>query len=446
MRNSGTRVSLAALLLLIAACGLAAAEPAHAPVTMRHPLQDKNYFLLSAIQRTPAVRALLQADPALAQLATTKRTALLGSTQSCAAEVACYAKSMRWTDDEIAQARTALAALTKNPAVSRFTEDVLRRSGMFQRYGKEPDSSLLERAWTDAALKMNRAIDLFLLGQSPRPAGPGPRLVPPNGPAPPPQDRPAQPRRMPGSDLTVYDVNTPAFARMVQIMAAVAASEPKTLDLFFQPTLRFAIESMRLHGRDEAGRHEPLETGENHAALTRIPTIHWAEYPYTVIVVLGNGPEREGVALAPVARLRLQLAVREFHEKKAPFLLVTGGYVHPALTPYNEALEMKKALRTEFGIPEGAILVDPQARRTTTNLRNAARLMYRYNLPFDHKALILTDQLHSASIEAPAFMERCIRDFGYEPVRLGKRTSPFDLEFVPLIDSLHADASDLLDP
>ncbi len=180
--------------------------------------------------------------------------------------------------------------------------------------------------------------------------------------------------------------------------------------------------------------------------MARIPTIKWAQFPYTVIVVLGNGPERPGVALAPVGRLRLMLAVREFREKKAPFLLVTGGYVHPNLTPYGEATEMKKALRAEFGVPEDAILVDPQPRRTTTNLRNSARLMYRYGIPFERKGLILTDQLHSASIETPGFRERCVRDFGYEPVRLVSRISPFDLEFVPLIDSLHADASDLLDP
>lgn len=438
---SGTRL---AFLLAVIASGLPAADPAHAPIPFKDPLQDKNFFLLSAIERTPAVRTLVQSDPALAQLATAKRQALSNAVNTCAADVACYANALRWTDGEITQARTALSALATKPAVSRFTGDVLRRSGMFVRYNAQPDAEFLDHAWTDVAHKMNRAIDIFLLGQNPRPTGAPPAgaprpPAPPNGAAP-------QPPRIPGFELTAYDVKTPAFSRMVQIMAAIVGSEPKALELFFQPSLRFSIEALRLHNRDEAARHEPLEAGENRAAVARIPAIRWNQYPYTVIVVLGSGPDREGVALSPIGRLRLQLAVRDFREKKAPFLLVTGGYVHPALTPFSEAMEMKKALIRDFGIPEDAILVDPQARRTTTNLRNAARLLYRDGIPFDHKGLILTDQLHSATIEAPAFAQRCIRDFGYEPVRLGARISPFDLEFIPRIDSLQADANDLLDP
>lgn len=422
---------------------LVQAAPKPAPLTLHHPVQDKNFYLLSSIEENPSVRALIQADPDLARLATAKRTALTGAPQACDANVECYAKAMRWSDEEIAQARTAFTRLAANPTMTRFVDTVLRPSGMFQRYNTKPAAGLLETAWEDAARKMNRAIDLFALGQSPQ-RMPGP---PPAGP--PPQaalNAPAQPPRTPRFDLTSYDVKSPAFARMVQIMAGIVASEPKSLDLFFQPSLKFSVELLLLHSHDEAGRHEPLEAGENRAAFARIATTQWKNYPYTVIVVLGNGPERDGVALAPVGRLRLMVAVREFREKKAPFLLVTGGYVHPNLTPYSEAMEMKKALRTEFGIPEDAILVDPQARRTTTNLRNAARLMFRYGIPTDRKGLILTDQLHSATIDKPAFLERCIRDFGYEPVRLHARISPFDLEFTPLIDSLHADAADLLDP
>lgn len=430
-----------ALLLFALAGGLAGAGPSPTPLALRNPLQDKNFFLLSAIQRAPAVRALVQSDTALAQMGAAKRTALSESQRACAADVPCYAKALRWTDEEIAQSRAAFGALAGKAAMSRFVDDVLRQSGMFQRYADKPASALLESAWEDAARKMNRAIDIFALGQSPRFPG---FAAPPQRPAG--ANAPAPPPRFPGMDLTAYDVKSPAFGRMVQIMAAVAGSDAKALDLFFEPSLRFAVELLLLHGRDEAGRHEPLEAGENRAAVARIPSVKWSQFPYTVIVVLGNGPERAGVALAPVARLRLMLAVREFREKKAPFLLVTGGYVHPPLTPYGEAMEMKKALRTEFGIPEDAILVDPHARRTTTNLRNAARLIYRYGIPFERKGLILTDQLHSASIETPGFRERCRRDFGYEPVRLLSRISPFDLEFVPLIDSLHADASDLLDP
>ncbi len=432
-----------ALLSLAITFDLAAAGPAHAPVTLRNPLQDKNFFLLSAIERTPAVRALVRSDPTLAQIGAAKRTALTESPRVCVTDVSCYAKAVRWSDAEIAQSSAALAALGSDAAMSRFVEEVLRQSGMFQRYSEKPVSALLENAWHDAARKMNRAIDIFALGQQPGfpGGGPAPSGQPPGG-----ANRPAQPPAFPGMDLTTYDVKSPAFTRMVQIMAAVVGSDPSSLDLFFEPSLRFAVELLLLHGRDEAARHEPLELGENRAAAARIPSVDWAQFPYSVIVVLGSGPDRAGVALSPIGRLRLTLAVRDFREKKAPFLLVSGGYVHPNLTPYSEAIEMKKALLRDFGIPEDAILVDPQARRTTSNLRNAARLIYRYGIPFERKGLIVTDQLHSSTIETPAFRERCVRDFGYEPVRPFSRISPFALEFFPLLDSLHADASDLLDP
>ena len=433
------------LIFLLSCLSLQGADPKHAPIAFHDPLQDKNFFFLSAIQHTPEVRTLLQSNPALAQIAATKRTALIDSPRICAADVTCYARIARMSDDDVAQGRAAFTVLATAPEMTRFVDDVLRPSGMLQRYNSQPAAELLQKAWEDAARKMNRAIDIFALGQSPRFPGmpPGP---PTTQPGPPPVTPAAGPPRIPGMEMTAYDVKTPAFARMVEIMAGVVGSDPKSLELFFEPSLRFSVELLRLHSRDEAGHFEPLESGENRAAFARIPTIDWNQFPYTVIVVLGNGPEREGIALAPVGRLRLSVAVRDYRAGKAPFILVSGGNVHPAFTPFNEALEMKKSLQQEFGIPENAIIVDPHARRTTTNLRNAVRLMYRYNIPFDRKGIILTDHLHSASVEAPAFMERCVRDFGYAPVRLGVRLSPFDLEFLPAIDCLHADASDLLDP
>jgi hypothetical protein len=120
--------------------------------------------------------------------------------------------------------------------------------------------------------------------------------------------------------------------------------------------------------------------------------------------------------------------------------------VHPNQTEFCEAIEMKRDLMTRFGIPAEAILVDPHARHTTTNMRNAARLMYRYGVPFDRKALVTTDLSQSQYIESDEFRGRCVKELGYSPYKSIRRTSPFDLEFLPLIDSLHIDSQDPLDP
>lgn len=210
---------------------------------------------------------------------------------------------------------------------------------------------------------------------------------------------------------------------MVQIMAGIVGSDPKSLELFFQPSLKFSIELLLLHGHDEAGRHEPLESGENRAALARIATTPWANYPIPSSWFSAMDPNATA-SPSPLSAASASCSPFVNFARRRPLPASHGRLRPPQPHPYSEAMEMKKALRTEFGIPEDAILVDPQARRTTTNLRNAARLIFRYGIPADRKGLILTDQLHSATIETPAFLERCVRDFGYEPVRLLSRISP----------------------
>jgi hypothetical protein len=153
------------------------------------------------------------------------------------------------------------------------------------------------------------------------------------------------------------------------------------INLFFAPSLRSASELMFLNHRDEAGRLEPLERTENAKAVAHIPAVDWSRYPYTAIVIPGAGNDRPDVRLSPGGKLRDEIAAKRFHEGKAPFLIASGGYVHPERTEYAEPIEMKRDLMTRFGIPEDAIIVDPHARHTTTNMRNAARLMYRYGVP-----------------------------------------------------------------
>jgi hypothetical protein len=218
------------------------------------------------------------------------------------------------------------------------------------------------------------------------------------------------------------------------------------LPLFFQPSLRFALHLLDVNQRDEAGRLEPLERGVNAAVLRRIASIEWKKFPYSVIIVPGYGPEKPGWALAPEGKLRLELAARRYRQGKAPLILVSGGYVHPNQTQYCEAVEMKKSLAVDFGVPASAIIVEPQARHTTTNLRNAARLMYRYGIPFARTALITTDSYQSSYIESDAFTKRCADELHYQPGKIVKRLSEFDLTFTPALDSLQIDPMEPLDP
>ena len=362
----------------------------------------------------------MRSDSELSRLADAKRTALADAAKSCDVQLPCYANAMKWTPQLVERASAALRRLYRDSApVRQMVEGPLRRSGAVIRWDSKRGEDLLAAAWEDEAEGANRIIDVYGLGIAPK---------------------------YPEIDSISYDVKAPAYGRLVQVVAQVLDDDRAKLGLFFQPTMRFALGVLDANHRDEAGRFEPMESGENKAAVQHVKTVRWDRFPYSVIVVPGSGNDREGVAFSPWGKQRVTLAARRFREGKAPFILVSGGYVHPKQTPYCEAIEMKKSLMADFGIPEDAILIDPHARHTTTNLRDAVRELYRYGFPLDKPGLITTDSSQSTYIEGEAFDKRCVDDLGYRPVRGLRRISAFDLEFFAVIDSLQFDARDPLDP
>src|SRR4029077_19398828 len=92
---------LPALLIYCLAAGLpsaAAAEPLRAPVRLPAPVQDKNFYLLSILERTPDVRDAVKAEPALARLAAERLAALDKAAKTCNLDLDCYAASFQWSE------------------------------------------------------------------------------------------------------------------------------------------------------------------------------------------------------------------------------------------------------------------------------------------------------------------------------------------------------------
>jgi hypothetical protein len=102
-------------------------------------------------------------------------------------------------------------------------------------------------------------------------------------------------------------------------------------------------------------------------------------------------------------------------------------------------------LMNTLQMPESVIIMEPHARHTTTNLRNAARIMFRYGMPMDKAALTVTVKSQSMYI-SDVMPQRCIKELGYEPYRLGKRLSDTALEFFPNVMSLQIDFDEPMDP
>lgn len=392
-----------------------------APIVFSDAVLGKNFYLFELLNRSAEARAALSADATLSAARTQRVTALRGAVQACSNTAACLIDRVRWSAPAIDEVAQALSSLVRTSPVLASVVAELRRSGMAERHAALGDAALVAAVWREHAAGLNRLLDVYGLGTAPL---------------------------YPAIDAVSYPADSVAYRNAVMVALQVAGDEGGTAGhaWFFDPALAVARRLLAINRRDEAGRFEPLHLGENRRAAMRAATIDWARYPYAAIIVPGAGTDRVEVALSPLGLLRTELAAQRYHAGQAPFLIVSGGYVHPNQTPHNEALEMKRALVERFGVPPEAVLIDPHARHTTTNLRNAARLVLRHGFPSDRPLLITTDHQQSAYITDKVFAERCLKELGYQPGVLGRRLSPYDVEFRASRLSLHADSRDALDP
>jgi hypothetical protein len=177
---------------------------------------------------------------------------------------------------------------------------------------------------------------------------------------------------------------------------------------------------------------------------------------YPLIVVPGYTPlgQEDPLKLHPTAEERCKMAADEYKKGRAPFIMVSGGNVHPSDTQFNEAIEMKAKLK-EMGVPEDRIIVEGKARHSTTNLRNAGRFM----LEDGHKdkfksALVLTDggqafYFGEHALTFGAFHGRSQAELGYTVGRLNgslRENGNLEVDFRPSQDVKRKNTSDILDP
>jgi hypothetical protein len=376
-------------------------------------VQDKNFYLLSLFQRHIEVQRVLRANRIFNRLAHEKVRAL-GMAANCN-DVGCLDQLFRVKDADVEAVASGLQSLAKRPQFKMLLKD-MRRSGVFIKYGDESDGAMLSAAWKDAAKGMNRLLRVYCLGKDPF---------------------------YKDIDRVSFDVSSEAYRKLLQ--QKLTEIKLSKTPLFFEPTLSFSLKLLEANRRDEAGRYEPLEEGENKASVQSLNEISWNDYPYSFILVLGSGPG-DSARLSKIGAQRADQAAQLFLQHKAPLIMLSGGHVHPMQTPYCEAIEMKKYLMEKYKIPEKSILVEPHARHTTTNFRNAARLAFRYGIPPDLKALVTSSEDHIAVATKDGFRIRCSTELGYFPMVSITRIAPTVAEFKPAVASLFFDANDPLDP
>ena len=190
---------------------------------------------------------------------------------------------------------------------------------------------------------------------------------------------------------------------------------------------------------------EPYATVGNACAMDALRTMNWANYSYGVILCPGAGPDNYATALTSSSKDRCNYAINEYKAKRAPFIMVSGGKVHPAKTNYCEAYEMKKYLMSQ-GIPESAIIMEPQARHTPTNFRNCARIMFRAGMPVDKPCVAVCEHAPLVKFYDGTLQARFTSELGYQAVTFGKELNNNCVEFSINPMSLTIGVNDTLDP
>lgn len=171
------------------------------------------------------------------------------------------------------------------------------------------------------------------------------------------------------------------------------------------------------------------------ATTLRATTENDRRYPYAAVSTFGYGApmhEKSGLmkwrpgdacpTLAPLQLTRLgqnvqraERAAAAWHAGVAPVITVSGGAIH---SPVYETWILEYLLTCRLGVPANAILVDPCADHTHTNMRNTAGLVVALG---GRSAYVVTTGIQVGYLQewttfdwiGGSIDQRSLRDFGY---------------------------------
>jgi hypothetical protein len=402
------------LLLNVFCCWLvlyaAPADPVALSKTEKIILKKNFYFLYLLEQEKIA----LSGQPFKAVSERLRRDAAHAHTKCATA--ACYGQRLQFAPAEMKSIGNELVRLSLIDAKMKALIRTLKASGDYPLFAAGADTSFIRQVWLADAAGINYILGTYIEGKAPL---------------------------YPKIDAGSFKNDDPIFRNKIgRAVNKLLAGNAKT---FYRMPMLLALKALAINERDEAARYEPIYEGENAAAFRKARKVMWPSYPYSVILVPGLGPEEPNVNLDPGAAKRCDSAAIRYHEGKAPFLVVSGGHVHPAKTPYCEALEMKKYLVNIHHIPAADIIIEPHARHTTTNLRNTNRIIYRFAIPSNKPVLIVTDAAQNGYITG-SMQAKVVKELGYVPFTSIKKLSATETEYLPSKNSLHINSTDPLDP
>jgi hypothetical protein len=373
------------------------------PFTPAGALEQRAFYVLLVLRTDADVRVALEGRAALAMLTSARDSALRDAASTCGADAACLRAGVAIAPADVEAGIAETLAALEDASLTAGIATALRTAHVLERFAAEDDGALIRTALDEAITALHAALDAYAVGE-----------------------------------LAAGDLDA--------VVDAIDAGAPTGSLAWWEPLARTTITATLRAGRDEPVRYEPIDTGENAAALATLGAIDWSSFPYAALLVPGQGPTDPDTVLHPNSAQRADLAAERFRAGLAPLIVLSGGHVHPDRTRYSEAIEMKRYLVTMRGIPESAILVDPYARHTTTNLRDVTRVLLRAGVPSDARVLVVTDLFQTLYIRDPGFATRCDDELHFRPYEALEALSSTDTCMTMSALSLTTDASDLLDP
>lgn len=388
-------------------------------------IMAKNYYLLTLFSALPDVATFLKTDAVLADIAKGKRDSLSAAINNCRQNGNCYIEQLKFSQAEIDAVGKRLRQLyqTKN-VLGKLVSGDLIPSGRYILFQNLPPADMLVKAWEQDANGINFCLSVYAGGSKP------------NYPF------------IDSIAFTTKDGNNnylPGYTGLLYNATSLIAEDTAHNTAFFSIPLNAALLFLEMNERTQAADYEPMEEGENKEAIDKIKTLNWSDYKYSAILVPGAGPDKPGVQLSAEGMMRCRLAAIRYQKKMAPFIIVSGGKVHPYKTAYCEAAEMKHYLLHKLHIPAHAVIIEPHARHTTTNMRNTARLIFWYGMPFNKPAVSCTTRGQSRLI-GTTLTERCLRELNEIPYKNGERLDENTVEFFPLIEALQSNPAEPMDP
>jgi hypothetical protein len=386
----------------------------HSDISPQDWVIAKNYYATSILIQDSVLTGELLSLPEVQHLLKQRHSRYLNNTKC--ADVACFLDAFKWKQQEIDLLVNIFVANTKRQTGQSFRKRLMDSQTYGLSQGKQADE-YLARALRQDLEAMNYVIDVYAGAKKPN---------------------------YPRIDSISFNIASKPYLYLLKDVAQDVLKDVRQPKLAFYESLWTAVRLLEVNERWDAAQLEPLMELENKKAYEAIRKTDFRRYPYSLLLTLGAGPDQYDQPISPGGMLRSRMAARSYFDGLAPFIVVSGGRVHPYKTPYIEALEMKRYLMQVLGVAEEAILIDPHARHTTTNLRNTARILLTYGFPQDKFAIVNSSVPHIDAVQNMA--DRCMRELGYVPYELGKRISDVIVEFKPRIESLTIDPDEPLDP